>query len=216
LKEVFHSSNELYELRRLVGAYEDMVVAGVRALNQRKSLEHAHAETGTYALFIIEHLDKSIELYRATKKQYERQLVTLSKRNRLVRNLTAVTGIGVIGAVKIVAIVVDARRFPRAGHYLSYCGLVKHELLSGQRSYGRRRPRFNHTLKAVYKLAAMAAISSKNNPVRAYYDHLLAQGVAEHNARNNVARYLARITYGMLKSGKPYQQKHQTTTRKVA
>ena len=173
-------------------------------------------ETGTYALFIIEHLDKSIELYRATKKQYERQLVTLSKRNRLVRNLTAVTGIGVIGAVKIVAIVVDARRFPRAGHYLSYCGLVKHELLSGQRSYGRRRPRFNHTLKAVYKLAAMAAISSKNNPVRAYYDHLLAQGVAEHNARNNVARYLARITYGMLKSGKPYQQKHQTTTRKVA
>lgn len=187
-KEVFHSSNDLYELRRFVSAYEDLVKAGVRAQNQMKCLQQAHGDTGKHAPFILEHLNKSIELYRASKQQYERRLSEFSKRNRLVRNLTEVTGIGVIGAVKIVAIVVDAHRFPRAGNYWSYCGLVKHELISGQRSYGRRRPRFNHTLKAVYKLAAMAAISSKNNPIRAYYDSLLAQGLAEHNARNAVAR----------------------------
>lgn len=219
LKEVFHSSNDLYELRRFVSAYEDLVKAGVRAQNQMKCLQQAHGDTGKHAPFILEHLNKSIELYRASKQQYERQLSGFSKRNRLVRNLTEVTGIGVIGAVKIVAVVVDAHRFPRAGNYWSYCGLVKHELISGQRSYGRRRPRFNHTLKAVYKLAAMAAISSKNNPIRAYYDSLLAQGLAEHNARNAVARYIARVTYGMLKSGKryqPYQRRNQTAEYQAA
>jgi len=219
LKEVFHSSNDLYELRRLVSAYEDLVQAGVRAQNQKKCLQQAHGDTGKHAPFILEHLDQSIELYRFSKQQYERWLSEFSKRNRLVRNLIEVTGIGVIGAVKIVAIVVDARRFPRAGNYLSYCGLVKHEKLSGQRSYGRRRPRFNRTLKAVYKLAAMAVISSKNNPLRAYYDYLLANGVAEHNARHAVARYIARISYGMLKTGKryrPYQRRTQAAAQQAA
>jgi transposase len=205
LKEVFHSLNRVYELRRLVSAYEDLVKAGVRALNQKASLEQGHFDSGTHAPFILEHLQKSIELYRAGKEQYERTFAQISRRNRLVKNLLEVTGIGTIGAVKIVAIVVDAHRFARAGNYLSYCGLVKHEKISGGRSYGRRRSRYNRTLKAVYKLAAMSAISGTNNPVRAYYDVLLARGVAEHNARHAVARYLARLTYGMLKSGKPYR-----------
>ena len=219
LKEVFHSSNDLYKLRRLVGVYEDLVKAGVRAQNQKSCLEQAHGDTGTHAEFILEHLNKSIELYRSSKEEYERKFSECSKRNKLVRNLTEITGIGVIGAVKIVAVVVNAHRFPRAGHYLSYCGLVEHEKISGGRSYGRRRPRYNHTLKTVYKLAAMSAISSENNPLRTYYDYLLASGVAEHNARQALARYIARVTYGMLKTGKryrPYQQRSQVTARRVA
>jgi transposase len=136
-----------------------------------------------------------------------------------VKNLVEVTGIGAIGAVKIVATVVDAHRFPRAGNYLGYCGLVQHEKISGGRSYGRRHPRFNHTLKTVYKLAAMAAISGTENPIREYYNFLLAKGVAEHNARHAVARYLARITYGILKTGtryQPYRWRDHTTQQQVA
>ena len=219
LKEVFHSSNDLYELRRFVSAYEDLVKAGVRAQNQKSCLEQAHGLTGAHAPFILEHLNKSIELYRSSKLEYERQFSEYSKRIPLVRNLTEVTGIGDIGAVKIVAVVVNAHRFPRAGNYLSYSGLVEHEKLSGQRSYGRRRPRFNHTLKTVYKLAAMSVISSKNNALRAYYDYLLANGTAEHNARHALARYIARITYGMLKSGKryrPFHERSQVIARQVA
>jgi len=219
LKEVFHSSSDLYELRRFVGAYEDLVKAGVRAQNQKSCLEQAHGDTGTHAAFILVHLNKSIEVYRSSKEEYEEKFSEWTMRNKLVRNLTDVTGIGVIGAVKIVAVVVNAHRFPRAGHYLSYCGLVEHDKISGGRSYGRRRPRYNHTLKTVYKLAAMSAISSKNNPIRAYYDILLANGVAEHNARHAVARYIARVTYGMLKTGKryrPYQYRSQSTARQVA
>ncbi|MEK9138645.1 MAG: transposase, partial [Bacteroidota bacterium] len=141
LKEVFHSTSGLYELRRLVSAYNDLVQAGVRALNQGCALEQAHGIGGKSAPFILEQLAKTIELYRTSKEQYEQEFQKLARRNRLVKNLTEVTGIGVIGAVKIVATVVDAHRFPRSGQYLSYCGLVEHEKISGGRSYGRRTPR---------------------------------------------------------------------------
>lgn len=219
LKEVFHSLSGLYELRRLVSAYEDLVQAGVRALNQKTALEQGHSDTGKHSSFILEHLAKSIQLYRSSKEQYEHKFDEIARHNRLVNNLQDITGIGIIGAVKIVATVVDARRFVRAGHYLSYCGLVEHEKISGGRSYGRRRPRFNHTLKNVYKLAAMSAISSNDNPLREYYDYLLAKGMAEHNARHALARYITSLTYGMLKTGKryqPYQRRSRATRSQAA
>lgn len=219
LKEVFHSASKLYELRCLVSAYEDVVKSGVRLLNQKSCLGQGHYDKGSHAAFIFDHINKSIDLYHTNKKNYENKFIELSKHNVLMKNLLEVSGIGIIGAVKIIAIVVDARRFPKSGKYLSYCGLVEHEKTSGGRSYGRRRPRFNHTLKSVYKLAAMAAISGRKNPLRQYYDALLAKGVAEHNARHAVARYIARVTYGMLKTGnryKPYQVRKHITEHQAA
>jgi hypothetical protein len=100
----------------------------------------------------------------------------------------------------------------------SYCGLIKHEKLSGGRSYGRRTPRYSRMLKSVYKTAALAAINGKN-PIREYYDHLLSNGVAEHNARHAVARYIARVSLGMLKSRTRYEpyrwRNNQDGNRKV-
>lgn len=203
LHEVFHSASELYELRLLVGYYQDLIRAGVSAQNQKSALVRGHRDQSSTAAFIIKHLDVNIEQYRASKSEYEKQFSIIARKNKLVGNLTHVDGIGIIGAVKIVACVVDARRFSDRGKYLSYCGLVKHEKISGQRSYGRRQPRFNHILKAVYKTGAVAVIG-KNNPINDYYESLLAKGVSEHNARHAVARYIARITFGMLKSGEPY------------
>lgn len=218
LKEVFHSADTLYELRSLVSAYEDVVKSGVRALNQRSALQRGHSEEGTNSRFILEKLDKAIELYKQTKAQYEDQFERFCRQNKPVKSLLPVAGIGIIGAVKIVAIIVDARRFSTAAHYLSYCGLVKHEKLSGGHSYGRRKSRYSHTLKAVYKTAAIAAISG-NNPIRDYYDHLLNKSVAEHNARHAVARFIARITYGILKNGtqyEPYRHTKNITKQLVA
>jgi hypothetical protein len=218
LKEVFHSADELYELRSLVSAYEDVVRSGVGALNQQSALERGHRDQGKNAPFILEHLNKNIAWYRETKQHYESMFEHIARRNRLVKLLLPVSGIGTIGAVKIVAVVLDARRFATRGHLYSYCGLVKHEKLSGGRSYGRRKPRYSHMLKAVYKTAAMAAIRG-NNPIREYYDYLLCKGMAEHNAGHAVARYIARITYGILKTGTrydPYRWRKTVTKELVA
>ena len=53
-------------------------------------------------------------------------------------------------------------------------------------------------------VAAMAAIGG-HNPIADYYDILINKGISAHNARHAVARYIARISYGILKSGKEYQ-----------
>lgn len=203
LKEVFHSDDGVYELRLLVSAYRDIVQAGVRAINQRSALARGHGDETTYAAFILEHLNKNIDLYRESKKTYIAQFQEFCRRNELLKLLLPVHGINTISAVKILAIVVDARRFPRSGKYLNYCGLVTNGKFSGGRSYGRRKPQFCRTLKAVYKTAALAALRG-HNPVREYYEELLARGVAEVHARHEIARYIATVTYGILKTGTPY------------
>jgi len=223
LKEVFHTSETLYELRRLVSGYEDLVRLGVGALNQRDALKRAAGPTGRaagrFAPFVREHLEQTIALYQTMKPAYEKKFEALCRSHPLARRQKDLPGIGTIGAVKIVATVVDARRFPRAGQYLSYCGLVKHQKFSGGRSYGKRKARYHRTLKSVYKTAVHTALKG-DNPVREYYDRLLRQSVAEHNARNACARYLARVSYGMLKSGERYEperwKKTTTTTQEGA
>lgn len=204
LTEVYHSTSGLYELRLLVSAYDDIVRAGIRLLNQQAALKLTHRDTGKTASFIGGFLTENIDLYRKTKELYERRFRDSARQINLVRFQRQLPGIGTIGAVKIVACVVDARRFPDTGKYFSYCGLIKHEKLSGGRSYGRRKPRYSRMLKSVYKTAALAAINGKN-PIREYYDHLLSNGVAEHNARHAVARYIARVSLGILKSRTRYE-----------
>jgi transposase len=180
------------------------VRSGIRVLNQQAALKLGHRDNGEIAGFIGGILNENSALYRRSKEEYERRFRDVARRNTLVRFQKGISGIGIIGAVKIVACVVDARRFAHSGKYFRYCGLIKHEKLSGGRSYGRRKPRYSRMLKSVYKTAALAAINGKN-AIRDYYDHLLAHGVAEHNARHAVARYIARISYGMLKNGMPYE-----------
>jgi len=215
LREVFHTDNELYELRRLVSAYDDLVANGVRSLNRRYSLIRGVGPSGekdnsspeglhSSKDFILKSLDNGIELYQQTKAEYEKKFEWWCKRDKLLKAMLKVNGIGTISAVKILATVIDVRRFPDSGHYLAYCGLVKLEKISGNRSYGKRKPRYSRVLKSVYKTAAMVALQG-NNPMREYYGYLIGKGVAEHNARNAVARCIAKVTYGMLKSGEEYQ-----------
>lgn len=195
LKEVYHSSSRLYELRLLVSGYDDVVRAGVVAQNQLKAHDRGRRPSSS---MVLEQLRVRIELYRKEKSQYEHAFNRWVKRTPVLRQLKKLPGIGFRGAVKILGYVIDPRRFPNRGHYWSYCGLVWHQKTSGGRRYGRRRPQYNHVLKAVYKTAALAAIHGSND-IAEYYQQLLKTGRAPHNARHAVARYLARLTYGILK-----------------
>lgn len=162
LKEVYHSDSGLYELRKLVSAYGDVIRAGVRAMNQKTALALGHRDTGKTAEFIGDLLQENINLYRRSKEQYEKRFAEVARRNNLVRNQREVEGIGTIGAVKVVACVVDGWRFPYVGKHFGYCGLAKHEKQSGGRSYGRRKPRYSRILKSVYKSAVDLSSSDLN------------------------------------------------------
>lgn len=214
LKEVYHANDWLYELRKLVSYYDDEVKAGVRLMNQKSALYRA--ENKSYKKketikdtcinkFIVSQLDEKISAYIAKKGNYEEKFYKVTKSNKIIKSLMSIPGIGIISSVTILSMVIDARRFKSSNHYLSYCGLANHQKMSGGRYYGKRLPRYSRKLKSVYKSAAVRVIST-NNPIREYYDYLIKEkSVAEHNAKNAVARYIARVSLGIIKTGKKYK-----------
>lgn len=211
LKEVYHGQGVFVELRRLVSGYEDMVRAGVRLKNQRHALLRACGRSGGateklggYESFVLERLEKQINIYEKEKEQYEKKFAEAARKYPEIRHQMGIAGIAAINAVKIVARVISADRFSDRGHYWSYCGLIKHDKISGGRSYGKKRPRFCRQMKSVYKTAALAAISG-NNEIREYYEYLIREkGLPEDRARHAVSRRIAQISLGVLRSGKKY------------
>jgi transposase len=226
LKPVFHSGDELITLRKIESGYEDLVKLGVRLKNQRSALFRAQGKAkrkevleDTASIFVIHGLDKQIESYEIEKKRYETKMESCRKKHFVMQCLDQIPGIGLIGALKIAARVVDAKRFTDQGHWLSYCGLVRCEKQSGGVSYGWRMPRYCRTLKSVFKTAAISVIVSggKNNPLRDYYEFLLSEKrYAEHNARHALARRIAVIALGVMKSDKAYEAKRITKEKTIA
>jgi transposase len=213
LKPVFHSADEFIYLRKLISGYEDVIKAGVRLKNQRAALFRAQGKdksqkslTQKNENFVLEGVDQGIEAYEKEKARYEAEMGRQRRKHLMIRHLDRIFGIGVIGAVKIAARVVDARRFEDRGKWLSYCGLVRQEKISGGRSYGWKGPRYCRTLKSVFKIAALSVIAGKSeNCFNNYYKFLLNQKhYSEHNSRHAVARKIATIAWAVMKSGKPF------------
>lgn len=215
MKEVYHCTDKLLYLRRVVSAYEDLVRAGVRLKNQRYALLRACGKSGKEKMgdtldshsdqFVLGYLDRQIETYEEEKEGYEKEFERLARKYTEIKHQKSLPGIGTINAVKIVSRVVTPYRFSDNGHYLSYSGLIKLEKKSGGRNYGKRNPRYSRQLKSVYKSGILAAIGG-NNPINDYYQHLIQEkGYSEHNARQKACRRLAILSLGVFKSGKKYQ-----------
>ncbi len=209
LKEVYHSTSRLYQVRLLVSTYDDTIRAGVAAQNRLKARLRGRTTEGATASLVLQQLHENIDLYHKSKRELEQEFSRWAKRTPVIRAVATLPGIGIRSAVKIVGTVIDARRFPNVRHYDSYCGLVWHEKHSGGHSYGRRRPHYSRVLKAVYKTASLAAIRGKNE-VADYYHQLVDRGVAPYNARHAAARYIAHVSYGILKNGIPYDPHYKT------
>jgi transposase len=167
LKEVFHNNEEFIELRKIVSSYEDLIKAGVRLKNQRSALFRAYnlnhkkeKELSKMAdKFVLEGLDSQIERYEVEKTRYLEKFSECKKTNQMIKTVSLIPGIGDIGAMKIVSRIVDAHRFETKNHFLSYCGLIKLEKMSGGKSYGKKNPRFCRMMKSVFKTATLAVIN---------------------------------------------------------
>lgn len=212
LKEVYHSTDTLYKLRKLERAYTAVVKAGVRLYNQKSALYRGLGKSyqdedpieSEPEAFILDNINSGIELYIQRKKAYESQIGKMSRKHTLLRRQCDLPGIDKIFAFKIVSKVIDAHRFPTAGHYLAYCGLVKYKKESGGKNYGKRNPQYCRILKYVYKTAAETTLRY-DNPMKEYYDYLRDKGISHHNAKQAAARYIAKVSYGMMKTGEKYE-----------
>ena len=223
LKEVFHTNDKFIKLRKIVSAYEDVIKAGVRLKNQRSALFRAYNKNhkketelkSTSDTFVLEGLDKQIESYEEERQRYQNEFIRLKKKHPEVKRICEIPGIGEISAVKIVSRIVDAKRFPTRNNFLSYCGLIKHEKISGGKSYGKKKPRFCRMMKSVFKTATLATVGG-NNQFNDLYEYLLnKKNYSEREAKSAVTRQIATITFGVMKSNKKYDPfKYNKTRRK--
>jgi transposase len=217
LKPVFHSGDEFIYLRKLVSGYQDLVKAGVRLKNQRAALFRANgklpAKEGKLdhpaEQFVLDGIDPSIAAFESEKKRYEAEIARLCRKHKMLRNLMTIPGIAEIGSIKIASRIVDPKRFETKSDFLSYCGLIRLERMSGGRSYGKKSSRYCPMMKDVFKYAAVnATLHHVNTSFKQYYDYLIREkNYPAHNARNAVARRVAILTWGVLKSGKPFEPK---------
>jgi transposase len=211
LHEVYHSLDEDYRIRKLSSAYEDLIKSGVRIKNQKSAIYRAEGlrykkdklPDNPILQFIEDNQNEGIAIYESKKKQYYRYFDKLSRKNELIKNQEKIPGIGTISAVTIYAIVIQASRFEDKYKYWAYCGLVLNNKESGRRSYGKRKPRCSRKLKSIYLGAALAATGG-NNDIAEYFNHLLQSGLPARESRKAVARYIAKVSYGMLKTGEKY------------
>ncbi|HSR18775.1 MAG TPA: transposase [Ignavibacteriaceae bacterium] len=213
LKEVYHSNDENYKIRKLVSSYNDLIKAAVRAKNQLSSIYRGYGlnykkdELKTedqYIKHIVEEKLRAIDLYEDEKKKYLEIFKQLEKKNKTIKNLMGISGIDKILAVKIFSIVIDASRFEDKYKYWSYCGLVKYKMESGGRFYGKKNTKYSRELKASYKTATQAALRG-NNDIREYYERMLKEGISDRQARSTLCRYIAKSTYAMMRNGTEYK-----------
>lgn len=217
LKPVFHCTDEFINTRKLISGYEDLIKMGVRQKNQRKALYRAEGKrVGKGVLaepnskFVLEGLNSGIAFYEEQKEKYLKELKRATVKNKMIENLQTIPGLGPVGSILIATAVIEPARFKKKQHFWSYCGLIRHDRVSGGRSYGKKSPRCSRRLKAVFKTAAVTCIAnaSEKNPLYVYYrDLIIEKKYPEYQARHALAQRIATLAYGVMKSNEKLNAK---------
>lgn len=213
LKEVYHSTDKAYEMRKLLSAYNDYVKTGTRFKNQKSAfyramgLKYKKEELNSkdeLLNFINDKYNNSINDYKEIKQQFIEKFEEIGKSSKTIKNLMTINGIGIVWAMTIYTTIVDAKRFSDKYKFWSYCGLTYNLRESGGRNYGRKRPRHSRELKNVFHTAAKSALSG-NNDINNYYEHLLQSGKDLQSAYNAVVRYIAKSAYAIMRNKERYR-----------
>lgn len=218
LKEVYRPDDKFICLRKLVSGYENIIKAIVRAKNQRsalflsKGLNHKKdVKIDLYENdFVLQGLDSLIEHCEKEKERYQKEFIKMRKKFKEIKLLEQLPGIGNIHAVKILARVIDSKRFKNKAHYLSYCGLIKLKKISNGKTLGEKKPRYCRELKMVYSVAIQNCLENKrrspNNPINDYYNYLIEEKkYTEREARSSARRRLAVLSLGIIKTKTKYE-----------
>ena len=216
LEAVYHDGSDREKFRDLMSGYQQLVDDATRVKNRYKSLfrkdgERPMGEKVYNDESLLEGLSREDlqfvgkQMYRLLKemeqgrKEYVSEIKKYGKKFEEIKVLKTLVGIADIQASKIVAQVIDPRRFRNKHKYFSYCGLVRHRQTSGDKNYGDKKIWGNRSLKCVYKMAANSALQG-NNVFREYYDRLRLNGSGHKNAKNAVSRKIAAISLQLWKN----------------
>jgi len=228
LKPVYHDGSTREKFRDLMSGYQQLVDDAVKVKNRYKSLFRKGGKRHVgIRLYndenLLEEFDRkdlkfvgvqTYELLREMEKRRKEYIIEIkkhSKKFKEIKVLKTLTGIGDIQAAKIVAQVVNPARFKNKYKYYSYCGLVRHRQISGDKAYGDKKIWGNRTLKCAYKMAAHSALKG-NNVFRKYYDNLRSTGTNHKCASNAVSRKIAAISLVLWKNNVRFDPKMVTNS----
>jgi transposase len=104
----------------------------------------------------------------------------------------------------------DLRRFSHHRKFLNYCGLSLSASQSGSyRGAPQLSKRGNARLRSAFWMAAKAAIMQRRNGFRRKYDDYVRSNPLDANLKRKaytaVAAKVARVAYGLIKSGRTYR-----------
>jgi transposase len=163
----------------------------------------------------------AVQMFQLTVEQYIRLTKQRRKLEELIHAqlesntdyqlLRTIPGIGPIIALTVLAEGGDLRRFSHYRKFLNYCGLALSTSQSGtHRGVPQLSKRGNARLRCAFWMAAKAAIMQRQNGFRRKYDAYVRSNPLDPDLKRKaytaVAAKVARVAFGLIKSGKEYRR----------
>lgn len=222
--EVYHEKSNIMDLRIAVKYYENLVSRLVGLKNNYKALlrnenievpskwiisrnkEHCSRISNPIKRKIAESLFDELNKLEILKTEYEKEFKKNAFSIPIVDKLKSVPGIGPVRSHVIAAYICSAHRFENKHKLWAYAKLVLHTDESDGKFIAKRSPHGRSELKNAFMGAAVCVITNpKQSSVKKYYDYLVEEKkIDKRKARKALARKIAAICLGIMKTGENY------------
>jgi transposase len=168
-----------------------------------------------------ERLYEQLDALQLLRRRARQELIVESRSHEAVKWLRTIPFLGPIRAAVLLGRVQTPHRFRSKRQFWTYCGLgletrssADYRVRQGQLVRSQKpvwirglNRNHNHELKNLFKGAATTA-STREGPLRTFYQGLLDQGMVPAMARLTLARKIAAITLRVWKKGVAFDAEH--------
>ena len=139
---------------------------------------------------------QQIQRFKEEQSELVRMLESLTEGNLAVQCLKSRRGIATLTAAKMIAEIIDIRRFAREDSLACYSGLGMREHTTGNTTTMIPTRLFNHRLKDAFMTAARNVVFyDPASHLAGYYRNLVKGGMKPLEATKRVARALVRVLF---------------------
>jgi transposase len=138
-------------------------------------------------------------MLKGVLRDIEKTLEKLTAENAAVHALRDIRGIAAKTATRMIAEIIDIRRFAREDNLAGYSGFGMHEYSTRQTTNMIHSELYNHRLKDAFMTAARRVVQyNPDSHIAGYHRNLIKGGMSELGATKRVARALVRVIYRKL------------------
>jgi len=224
--EVHHEKSLLMDLRTVMRHYSNLVIRLVILKNSFKAVLRNEGVSTQSKWVTSRNKEKCLEIKNPLKRKVaealfeemnslemmKQKLESEFKQNYfsvpIVKNLMTIPGIGPVRAHVIAAFICSPHRFENKHKLWAYAKLVNHADESDGKLISNRSPHGRSELKEAFVGAAVRVIAySGESALKNYYNDLIDNKKLDaRKARNALARKIAAICLGIMKSGDNFNE----------